>query len=205
MRTGSPSPEPHKVYSSTSNQAIKIASGNDHIVILTINSDILTLGCAEQGQLGRVPEMFSLRGGRKGTQLLLEPQVIRFLKLKNSPKPKFSDVFCGSYHTFALTEDEAIYTWGLNNYGQLGDKTTQNRVSSQRDSQKKWIKDDITDSIKENRKDKVSSAKGYHNLDISGGQHHTVLCNKGNVYVMGRKGIWQTWPWKERFRGTNHT
>ena len=136
--------------------------------------------------MGHVPEMFSLRGGRKGTQLLLEPQVIQFHKLKNSPKPKFSDVFCGSYHTFALTEDEAIYTWGLNNYGQLGTNDTESCFQPKR-LPKEWIKDEITDSIKENRKDKVSSAKGYHNLDISVGQHHIVLLGNGYHYATGDK------------------
>ena len=44
----------------------KIASGADHLVCLTVDGRIFTSGCAEQGQLGRVPEMFSDRGGRKG-------------------------------------------------------------------------------------------------------------------------------------------
>lgn len=42
------------------------SSGNDHLVMLTIDGDLYTLGCGEQGQLGRVPELFSNRGGRQG-------------------------------------------------------------------------------------------------------------------------------------------
>ena len=45
---------------------VKIASGGDHLVALTDFGEIYTLGCAEQGQLGRVAECFSVRGGRKG-------------------------------------------------------------------------------------------------------------------------------------------
>ena len=40
--------------------------GNDHVVLLTLDGNLYTSGSAEQGQLGRVPEHFSNRGGRKG-------------------------------------------------------------------------------------------------------------------------------------------
>ena len=179
---------PQVVYSCPSNRAIKLASGCEHVVLLTSNSDVITFGCAEQGQLGRVPEVFSSRGGRKGIQFLLQPQAIRFRKTRNAPPPRFLDVFCGSYHTFALTEDEAVYTWGLNNYGQLGTDDMDSRFQPQRLPQD-WIQEEQTDSIKENVRREGNSSKGrrYEGLVISGGQHHTVLCNKGSVYVIGRR------------------
>ena len=34
--------------------------------MLTIDGDLYTLGSGEQGQLGRVPELFANRGGRQG-------------------------------------------------------------------------------------------------------------------------------------------
>ena len=45
--------------------------------MLTRDEDIFTMGNSEQGQLGRVPEMFSHRGGRRGGQLLLVPEMIQ--------------------------------------------------------------------------------------------------------------------------------
>ncbi|XP_062365032.1 regulator of chromosome condensation isoform X4 [Cinclus cinclus] len=45
---------------------VKIVSGNDHLVMLTVDGDLFTCGCGEQGQLGRVPALFANRGGRKG-------------------------------------------------------------------------------------------------------------------------------------------
>lgn len=45
---------------------VDIFLGNDHVALLTLDGNLYTLGCAEQGQLGRVPEQFSNRGGRKG-------------------------------------------------------------------------------------------------------------------------------------------
>ena len=44
----------------------KITSGGDHLVALSDAGEVFTVGCAEQGQLGRVAECFSARGGRKG-------------------------------------------------------------------------------------------------------------------------------------------
>lgn len=44
--------------------------GNDHLVMLTVDGDLFTCGCGEQGQLGRVPALFAHRGGRRGLREL---------------------------------------------------------------------------------------------------------------------------------------
>lgn len=44
----------------------KIASGADHLVLLTSHGEVLTCGCAEQGQLGRMTERSSGRYARSG-------------------------------------------------------------------------------------------------------------------------------------------
>lgn len=175
VNPGLPSPQPVLIYSSRVNRAVKVASGSDHVVILTDQGDLFTFGCAEQGQLGRVPECFSSRGGRKGVQTLLDPQLVRFRKLKGIPKPKFLDVFCGTYHTFARAQNNRLYAWGLNNYGQLGVDDTESRYNPEL-LPADWIKD-------ENSPEPTKC----ENLDIAGGQHHTVVCQSGHVYTFGRK------------------
>ncbi len=45
---------------------VQIASGDDHLCMLTIDGDLFTMGNGEQGQLGRVAEIHAMRGGRKG-------------------------------------------------------------------------------------------------------------------------------------------
>ena len=143
-------------------------------MILTEQGDIYTFGCGEQGQLGRVLECFSSRGGRKGLSLLLQPQVVRFRKARGLPKPKFSDVFCGLHSTFAVTKDQGVYAWGLNNYGQLGTDDMDIRFQPERLPQN-WI-EGSDDGDK-------NSAK---RLQIAGGQHHTLMCQNGDVYAIGR-------------------
>lgn len=98
---------------------VKIASGADHLVCLSQEGYVYTCGCAEQGQLGRVAEVFSNRGGRKGKNYLLTPQPVALGRGKK--KTVVDDIWTGSYCTFVRAKDTGlIYVFGLNNYSQLG-------------------------------------------------------------------------------------
>ncbi|XP_012707793.2 regulator of chromosome condensation [Fundulus heteroclitus] len=141
---------------------VKIASGNDHVVLLTLDGNLYTSGSAEQGQLGRVPEHFSNRGGRKGLERLLVPQMV---KLRG--KVHFTDAFCGAYLTFAVSKEGYVYGFGLSNYHQLGTKNTAMcfvpvKLTCFKNSTTAWV-------------------------DFSGGQHHTLCLDaEGQVYSLGR-------------------
>uniref|UniRef100_UPI00398E39B2 regulator of chromosome condensation isoform X4 n=1 Tax=Pristiophorus japonicus TaxID=55135 RepID=UPI00398E39B2 len=145
---------------------VKIASGNDHLALLSIDGDIFTSGCGDQGQLGRLAECFTNRGGRRGLELLLIPNILR-LKAKGSGKVKFHDVFCGAYCTFAISKEGHVYGFGLSNYHQLGTPGTAacysaHKLTAFKNSTKSWVK-------------------------FSGGQHHTLcLDSEGKVYSLGR-------------------
>lgn len=95
----------------------KIASGENHLVLLTGEGELYTCGCAEQGQLGRVSNRFSSRESRQGMSHLLEPGKIIF---NRRPKYVFVDVWATSHCTFAKEKTKGIFAFGLNNYNQLG-------------------------------------------------------------------------------------
>lgn len=141
---------------------VKIASGNDHLVMVTMDGNLYTSGCGEQGQLGRVPEHFSNRGGRKGLVRLLEPDMVKFKR-----KVHFTDAFCGAYFTFAVSNEGYVYGFGLSNYHQLGTKSTNLcfvpiKLTCFKNSTTSWV-------------------------DFAGGQHHTLcLDSEGQVYSLGR-------------------
>uniref|UniRef100_A0A1A7YUB5 Regulator of chromosome condensation 1 n=1 Tax=Iconisemion striatum TaxID=60296 RepID=A0A1A7YUB5_9TELE len=141
---------------------VKVASGNDHLVLLTLDGNLYTSGSAEQGQLGRVPEQFSNRGGRRGLERLLVPQMVKI-----SRKVHFTDAFCGAYLTFAVSKEGYVYGFGLSNYHQLGTKSTKMcfvpvKLTCFKNSTTAWA-------------------------DFSGGQHHTLcLDSEGHVYSLGR-------------------
>uniref|UniRef100_A0A3Q0QSR6 Regulator of chromosome condensation 1 n=1 Tax=Amphilophus citrinellus TaxID=61819 RepID=A0A3Q0QSR6_AMPCI len=141
---------------------VKIVSGNDHMVMVTLEGNLYSSGSAEQGQLGRVPEHFSNRGGRKGLERLLVPQMV---KVKG--KVHFIDAFCGAYFTFAVSKEGHVYGFGLSNYHQLGTKSTKMcfvpvKLTCFKNSTTAWV-------------------------DFSGGQHHTLCLDAdGQVYSLGR-------------------
>lgn len=145
---------------------VKIVSGNDHLAMLSLDGEIFTSGCGEQGQLGRLAECFTNRGGRRGLERLLIPKNVR-LRSKGSGKVKFTDVFSGAYCTFAISKEGHIYGFGLSNYHQLGTPGTSScysahKLSAFKNSGKSWTK-------------------------FSGGQHHTLcLDSEGKVYSLGR-------------------
>ncbi|XP_063968532.1 regulator of chromosome condensation-like [Lytechinus pictus] len=145
---------------------VQIASGNDHLCLLTNSGEIYTMGCGEQGQLGRIAECFSIRGGRKGVSILLEPSVVICKRVRGKGKVLFDGVWCSNYCTFARVKGAGvIYGWGLNNYHHLGLEDI-----------KSWFTPQPIPSFNDI---KVES--------ISGGQHHSILLDKeGHMYANGR-------------------
>ncbi|XP_064219636.1 regulator of chromosome condensation isoform X2 [Aotus nancymaae] len=146
---------------------VKVASGNDHLVMLTADGDLYTLGCGEQGQLGRVPELFANRGGRQGLERLLVPKCVMLKSRGSRGHVKFQDTFCGAYFTFAISREGHVYGFGLSNYHQLGTPGTEScfipqNLTSFKNSTKSWV-------------------------GFSGGQHHTVcMDSEGKAYSLGR-------------------
>lgn len=156
--------EPIVILALQNDPVIKIASGNDHTAALTKSGNIYTWGCAEQGQLGRIMGCFASRGGRRGLQYILNPKQVR----DRRRGLKFKDVFCGSYSTFALAQDGAVFAWGLNNYGQLGTGDVETQYGPVK-----------IESLTSLLSDKC--------VRIASGQHHTIVLDAaGKVYAMGR-------------------
>ncbi|XP_031320359.1 regulator of chromosome condensation isoform X6 [Camelus dromedarius] len=150
-----------------STPVVKVASGNDHLVMLTADGDLYTLGCGEQGQLGRVPELFANRGGRQGLERLLVPKCVMLKSRGSRGHVRFQDAFCGAYFTFAISSEGHVYGFGLSNYHQLGTPGTEScfvpqNLTSFKNSTKSWV-------------------------GFSGGQHHTVcMDSEGRAYSLGR-------------------
>lgn len=138
-----------------------IASGADHLVILTCQGKVYTVGCAEQGQLGRVSLRSASGEGRRGKTDLLQPGLV----ITKSKKP-VETIWATNYCTFLREyQTGVIWAFGLNNYKQLlGNAKNLDTI----------INPIVT---------KIDNIK-----QIAGGQHHTlVLKEDGSVYVIGRK------------------
>ncbi|KAL7734798.1 hypothetical protein ACLKA6_011082 [Drosophila palustris] len=136
-----------------------IASGADHLVILTTAGKVYTVGCAEQGQLGRISERSVGGEGRRGKRDLLRPDQLIIKRTK-----PFEAIWATNYCTFLReSQTEIIWAVGLNNYKQLTHVKEAERVLIP-------IKTDLKD-VKQ----------------IAGGQHHTlVLDNASRCFAIGR-------------------
>ncbi|KAH8378933.1 hypothetical protein KR009_002141 [Drosophila setifemur] len=136
-----------------------LASGADHLVILTNRGKVFTVGCAEQGQLGRISERSVSGEGRRGKRdlLRLDQLVVR----RTNP---FDAIWATNYCTF-MRESRTEITWavGLNNYKQLTHLSEGERILTP-------VKTDF---------------KNVRQID--GGAHHTILLTKDlKCSVIGR-------------------
>jgi len=147
-------------------EVVKISSGSDHLAMLTSAGELYTVGCAEQGQLGRVAERFVARGGRRGLELLLLPDRVH---AKNR-RTVFADVWAGSYDTLALSTDNEVLVCGLNNYNQLG-----------------VAKGKVIHTLTKSKALTEAAANCGGWAQIVVGQHHTLALDaSGNVHALGR-------------------
>ncbi|KAK9394693.1 regulator of chromosome condensation [Crotalus adamanteus] len=146
---------------------VKIASGSHHLALVSSTGNLYTCGCGDNGQLGRVPQIFVVRGGRRGLERLLLPQVVTIKQRGCKTKGNIRDVFCGSYSTIAITQEGHVVGFGLSNYYQLGSQEIATYYSPKiltafKNSTRSWV-------------------------GFSSGQHHTVcLDSEGTVYSLGR-------------------
>ncbi|XP_059614695.1 regulator of chromosome condensation [Phlebotomus argentipes] len=140
-----------------------IASGADHLVILSTSGQIYTVGCGEQGQLGRVSSRSASGESRRGKVELLKPEIV------STRKTKFIDaIWTTNFSTFYRDHGtKQIYAFGLNNYNQLALPKRTRKMTLV-----------FTPNLTEMRNVKT----------ISGGQHHTLVVSEDSqCYAIGRK------------------
>lgn len=169
LTEGKAEQEPKKVATGI----MQIASGSDHVAMLTTGGDLLTMGSTEQGQLGRVCPYFARRGCRRPVSLLLTPTKVPMRRKKGVRSVAFDRAWAGAYTTVArLQETGQLFFFGLNNYHQLGPL-----VGSAGKA------DEVVYHPLP-----MSSIPGLRWKLVSGGQHHTLLLSEeGDVFSLGRK------------------
>ncbi|XP_018425374.1 PREDICTED: RCC1 domain-containing protein 1 [Nanorana parkeri] len=85
-------------------QAQRIALGNEHVVLLTSDGNIMTWGAGRHGQLGH-----------GDVEDVWEPRVVE--ALHGVP---MKEVAAGGWHSVSISEGGDVYCWGWNESGQLG-------------------------------------------------------------------------------------
>lgn len=97
----------------------EIAAGENHLVMLSENGELLTFGDGSMGQLGRLGRVSHIRA-----QQMVDDSG-NYLRVSVLQKGKgklvlFEDIMAGGYWTAARANDGRIFVCGLNNFGHLG-------------------------------------------------------------------------------------
>jgi regulator of chromosome condensation len=131
-----------------------VVCGGNHSLVL-VDGKVYAWGDSEFGQIGRQP-----RSRRSVANSLL----VESIGAKN-----VTAIYSGRNHSFYRAYDK-IYGWGLNNYGQLGDGTTDTGYMPH----------------------EIPGLSEYSILDIRGGENHTIaLTTTNTVLVWGRNDDYQ--------------
>ncbi|CAH2062022.1 unnamed protein product, partial [Iphiclides podalirius] len=141
-----------------------VPSGGDHLVVLSTTGSVYTMGCGEQGQLGRLSQRSASRDARQGFSALLAPSKVIL-------KGGASRVWAGYHATFVLdANNDKMFAWGLNNYGQLGITGEKRKTAI----------------FSPTECDAFTSANTSWG-SVACGQHHSLaLDSNGLVYAIGR-------------------
>ena len=134
-----------------------IVCGTDHVLALTAQGKVYSWGNGQQLQLGRrVVERTRLNN--------LHPREFGLKKIKA--------IGAGSYHSFAISQDGAVYAWGLNQFGQCG-IDRQGCVGE--------------DGAVIASPSVVEALNDQEVIAITGGEHHSVaLTKQGELLSFGR-------------------
>ncbi|XP_072481567.1 probable E3 ubiquitin-protein ligase HERC6 [Notamacropus eugenii] len=135
---------------------VLVSCGKEHSLAVCKTGKVFSWGSGSEGQLG--------------IGKINKPSFIP-KEIKDLSSVKIIQVSCGHYHSIALAQDGAVFSWGKNNYGQLG--------------------------LGENfpyqaRPQLVNSLKGIPLAQVAaGGAHSFALSLSGTSYGWGRNNVGQ--------------
>lgn len=149
---------------------IKIAGGYDHSIALSKDGTVYTWGSDYYGQLGDASS-----GGSYTPVRVVCGAYSGAAYLGDDPNNTISSVMAGQNSSVALADDGTVYTWGRNNFGQLGNNsnttsTSPVRVVCGEYSGTNYLGDDPNNKI----------------IAIAAGAYHMLaLAQDGTVYAWG--------------------
>jgi alpha-tubulin suppressor-like RCC1 family protein len=149
---------------STGDKIVSISLGSTHSSALSLNGRVFTWGINRNGQLGN--------GSTVDKSVPTEITSRFSLTAPN----KIVSISLGVWHSSALSSNGRVFTWGLNNYYQLGDATNNQRNTPT----------EITSEFNLANGDKII------NLAL-GDFHSSALSSNGRVFTWGNTDFLKFW------------
>lgn len=154
---------------------VKIAAGENHLVMLEEDGKVLTFGDGKMGQLGRSKRTGSIRGqymvDEDGRSLIL---ILQDKKRKDIP---IKDIHAGGFWTMLVSDDQ-VFSFGLNNFEHLG-VPIEGEAPTDADSEDKRELRILTPGV-------ATAYLGRHWTHMDGVQHIIARDKEGEVYGIGK-------------------
>ncbi|TBU37437.1 regulator of chromosome condensation 1/beta-lactamase-inhibitor protein II [Dichomitus squalens] len=137
-----------------------VVAGANHLVLLTVDGDVYTIGKGSEGQLGhKVPKATPTQG------------TVPYKVLRNTHGHRAVAIGASNDTSFFVDQQGDVWVWGLNGYGQTGTGSKQNVL---------WYPHQAK---RVRRKDLGGKATV---VQIVGGERHTLfLASDGRVFACG--------------------
>ncbi|KUI53484.1 Protein pim1 [Cytospora mali] len=159
-----------------SKKIVDIAAGSNHVMTLDNKGKVESWGAPEQNQLGRRVVQRDMKASA------LRPGGVAFRR-----GVKITKIACGSYHSFAIDNEGRLYSWGLNNFGELGIENGAGQDSAV------VLEPTLVDTLSD-----------YKITQVSGGEHHSIACTEdGKLVAWGRIDGYQTGLTRDKFNEHN--
>ncbi|KAF9912900.1 hypothetical protein EC991_007512 [Linnemannia zychae] len=164
--------------SSTSQKIKDVVCGKNHVLILNAAGDVISWGSNEYGQLGRLHKSSHSPLLSSNAAFDLSPHFIENLPIN------IIGIGANKTGSFAWDENQ-LYAWGDNTFGQLGYESTASSASRWKQSVSSTASQDSRDIVLVPRKVALHW-KGKSIKQISGGLRHTTIqSNSGLIITMG--------------------
>ena len=146
---------------------VQVATGNNHLLVLTTSGHIYSWGAGEQGQLGRRVVERRKINGTNPERVVLGSRSRRAVKIG-----------AGNMHSFAVDEGGDVWGWGLNGAGQTGTGA----MGAGTDAEAV-----VQNPLRVPGLSPAELGNDARVIEISGGDLHTLfLTSDGRVYACGR-------------------
>lgn len=152
----------------------QIASGEFHTAVLTKDNKLYTWGKNSFGQLGN-----------ESTDIACFPRLIDFFLKAPSGAIKISKIALGGEHSLALSNNNELFSWGLNIFGQLGLNTTSNVTLPTRiEKIRNFVRNEETKVVEKEVIKRFSENEKIIEI-AAGAQHSLILTSNNHLYSCG--------------------